>query len=66
MDEKTVLKAHLPKHSEVKVTVEIEPKAPPVDEKSSLGDQETLVSEAVEKPWKVLYEIDHKIVGPKS
>lgn len=66
MDEKTVLKAHLEKRSEVKVTVQIEPKTPPVDKNSYLGDQETLVSEAVEKPWKVLFEIEHKIVGPKS
>lgn len=66
MDEKTVLKAHLQKHSEVKVKLEIEPKASPIDETLPLGDQETLVSEAVEKPWKVLFEIGHKIVGPKS
>ena len=66
MDEKTVLKAHLQNHSEVKVTVEIEPKTSPIDESSPTEDQETLVSEAIDKPWKVLYEIGHKIVYPKS
>ena len=66
MDEKTVLKAHLQKHSDVKVTVEIEPKTSPIDETLSTEDQETLVSEAIDKPWKVLYEISHKIVHPKS
>ena len=66
MDEKTVLKADLQKHSEVKVTVEIEPKTSPIDESSPTEDQETLVSEAIDKPWKVLYEIGHKIVNPKS
>ncbi len=66
MDEKTVLKADLQKHSEVKVTVEIEPKTLPIDETLSTEDQETLVSEAIDKPWKVLYEIGHKIVYPKS
>ena len=66
MDEKTVLKAHLQKHSDVKVTVEIEPKTSLIDETLSTEDQETLVSEAIDKPWKVLYEISHKIVHPKS
>ena len=66
MDEKTVLKAHLQKHSDVKITVEIEPKTSPIDETLSTEDQETLVSEALDKPWKVLYEISHKIVYPKS
>ena len=66
MDEKTVLKAHLQKHSDVKVTVEIEPKTSPIDETLSTEDQETLVSEAIDKPWKVLYEISHKFVYPKS
>ncbi|RPF99720.1 MAG: hypothetical protein CBC11_009605 [Proteobacteria bacterium TMED51] len=66
MDEKTVLKAHLQKHSDVKITVEIEPKTSPIDETLSTEDQETLVSEAIDKPWKVLYEISHKIVYPKS
>ena len=66
MDKKTVLKAHLQKHSEVKVTVEVEPKTLPIDEALPTEDQETLVSEALDKPWKVLYEISHKIVYPKS
>ena len=66
MDEKTVLKADLQKHSEVKVTVAIEPKTLPIDEALPTEDQETLVSEAIDKPWKVLYEIGHKIVYPKS
>ena len=66
MDETTVLRAHLQKHSEVKVTVEIEPKTLPNDEALPTEDQETLVSEAIDKPWKVLYEIGHKIVYPKS
>ena len=66
MDEKTVLKAHLQKHSEVKVTVEMEPKTLPIDEALPIEDQETLVSEALDKPWRVLYEIGHKIVYPKS
>ena len=66
MDKKTVLKAHLQKHSDVKITVEIEPKTSPIDETLSTEDQETLVSEAIDKPWKVLYEISHKIVYPKS
>jgi hypothetical protein len=66
MDKKTVLKAHLQKHSDVKITVEIEPKTSPIDETLSTEDQETLVSEALDKPWKVLYEISHKIVYPKS
>ena len=66
MDEKTVLKAHLQKHSEVKVTVEMEPKTLPIDEALPTEDQETRVSEALDKPWKVLYEIGHKIVYPKS
>ena len=66
MDEKTVLKAHLQKHSDVKITVEIEPKTSPIDETLATEDQETLVSEAIDKPWKVLYEIGHKIVYPKS
>jgi len=66
MDEKTVLKADLQKHSEVKVTVEIEPKTSPIDESLPTEDQETLVSEAIDKPWKVLYEIGHKVVHPKS
>jgi hypothetical protein len=66
MDKKTVLKAHLQKHSDVKITVEIEPKTSPIDETLSTEDQETLVSEALDKPWKVLYEIGHKIVYPKS
>ena len=66
MDEKTVLKAHLQKHSEVKVTVEMEPKTLPIDEALPTEDQETLVSEALDKPWRVLYKISHKIVYPKS
>ena len=66
MDKKTVLKAHLQKHSEVKVTVEVEPKTLPIYEALPTEDQETLVSEALDKPWKVLYEIGHKIVYPKS
>ena len=66
MDEKTVLKAHLQKQSEVKVTVEIEPKTLPIDEALTTEGQEKLVSEAIDKPWKVLYEIGHKIVYPKS
>ena len=66
MDEKTVLKAHLQKHSEVKVTVEVEPKTLPIDEAFPTEAQETLVSEALDKPWRVLYEIGHKIVYPKS
>ncbi len=61
-----MLKAHLQKHSDVKITVEIEPKTSPIDETLSTEDQETLVSEAIDKPWKVLYEISHKIVYPKS
>ena len=48
MDEKTVLKADLQKHSEVKVTVEIEPKTLPIDEALPTEDQETLVSEAID------------------
>ena len=50
----------------IESTIKIEPKTSPIDETLSTEDQETLVSEAIDKPWKVLYEISHKIVHPKS
>jgi hypothetical protein len=65
MEDKTVHIAHLNQDSEVEVSVKVKAKAPPETEEPPADCQEDLVADALGKPWKVLYEIGHKIIGPK-